>query len=120
MTIRPSTFAIGAGVCCLIGALAPPLADRHFLAAERREIALLRDSLGSTRTRLGVARTSADSTRLVEEIRSREYFIGRREFHLPVRQERLREWWQRTGPGTLGVALFVVLVTGGVVARRRS
>lgn len=94
---------------------------KHDAAKDLRGIAALRRTLDTTRVALASAANSTDSARIATQIAEREYYLGRREFHLPLRQATLDGWWRRTGPGTLLLAAGGVLIAiAGWLFRRDS
>jgi hypothetical protein len=109
-------FAVGA-----ILILAPIAAYVNIGRTQQREIAgiaRLRQLLDSTTAALTRATGASDSIRLLEEVRTRRWYLGRREYHLPFRAARLKTWWRLGGPPTLLVAAGVLLAVGGIIVLR--
>ena len=122
ITWRAPVAATLVGLLLLGGAL---LADAHTRRGQLRESAAvgqLRATLDSVRATLSRASARVDSTRLSEEVASREYYLGRREYHLAGLQATVLGWWEPTGTGTLLVLQGAVLTLSGLglLARRRS
>lgn len=103
------------GVLVIVSTIGVDHNQRSLQARDLRGIANLRRMLDSTRAALAVAPTAADSTRIAAEITDREYYRGRREFHVPLRQEGLDAFWTPTGRGTISVAVGAAFVILGVV-----
>ena len=75
------------GLTCIGGAVGLQQQQQAVQRADVRDIAGLRSELDSVRA--AVARTPAgpDSTRLVQSVAKRAFILGRRELHVPTRQE---------------------------------
>lgn len=81
-------------------------------AAAERDVAELRRQLDSVRASLVTASTAADSARVRAAITDREYYLGRREYHLAPRSSSRR-------PGlVLGGAGGMLLLAGGIMLWR--
>ena len=92
---------------------------RHVHEEDVEGISRLREELDSTRAVLALATTAADSARLADDVRTREYWYDRLQFHVPLREERLAGWWKPTGFGTLTVTFGMLLIVIGLMALRR-
>lgn len=108
-----------AGVVLVILAVA---GSRHTLTARRdaqQDVAQLRTGLDSVRAAVGSALTAADSARLAAEIQDREYYLGRREYHLAASAPSGAPWRRPFGVGTvlLGGGLVLALLGAAVLAR---
>lgn len=105
-----------------VAVLAPIGAYVNLKRTQERDFAdirRLRQVLDSTRAALTQAATASDSVPLMAEIRSREWYLARREYHLPFRATRQSKWWRPTGAPTLLVAAGVVCILGAIVVLRR-
>lgn len=116
--MRRSLALLALGALFIAGTVALDRKNRRDHAADLSGISNLRRALDSTRAALAVAPTAADSTRLAEQVKEREYYLGRREFHVPLRQEGLDGFWQKTGSGTILVGTGIVLIILGAVSLR--
>jgi hypothetical protein len=100
------------GLAFIGGAVAINVQQRALQRNDVSDIAGLRAELDSVRSALARASAAPDSVRLAESIAGRTYILGRREFHVPSRQEAIEGWWALTGPGTalsaVGALLLVV------------
>jgi uncharacterized membrane protein len=109
------------GLAIIGGAVAINVQQRSLQRSDVRDIAGLRAELDSVRSALARAATGPDSVRLAESIAGRTYMLGRREFHVPSRQESIDGWWTLTGPGTalsaVGALLLVVAALSNVRKR---
>jgi hypothetical protein len=113
------------GAVAALGAVALGRTQRRTYDEDVRDIAAVRVILDTKRQALAKATMARDSAILLKESSEREYFLGRREYHMPFRAAAIARWWAPTGRGTLlfiaGVAL--VAVGGGMLLadrRRRS
>ena len=107
------------GLAFVAGAIAISAQLRALQRDDVRDIGGLRAELDSVRHALTLVSSSADSVRLAESIAGRTYMLGRREFHLPTRQEAIDGWWTLRGPGTaLSVVGALFLVIAAVSGRR--
>ena len=113
-----SSVPLVAGALLIAAAVAVDRNQRTGHAEDLRGIATLRRVLDSTRTALAAAPTAADSARIAEEVKEREYFLGGREFHVPHRQEGLDAFWKPTGHGTIFVAAGGAFIILGLVLLR--
>ena len=114
-----SLVPLVAGALVILGTIVLDQTDRRSHEADLRGIANLRRMLDSTRAALAVAPSAADSARLAAEITEREFYIGRRAFHVPLRQESQDRRWKATGMGTIWVAAGAAFIILGVVLLRR-
>lgn len=108
-----------AGALVILSTVAIDQNQRRLHDSDVRGIANLRHLRDSVKAALAVASSAADSTRLTAEITEREYYLGRREFHVPLRKEANDRRWKATGPGTIGVAVGAAFIILGVVLVRR-
>lgn len=110
------------GLAFIAGAIAIHGQQRALQRDDVRDIAALRVELDSARLALTLARASAnpDSGRLVESVAGRTYILGRREFHVPPRQEAIDGWWTLRGPGTALSAVGAILLVAAAVSSRRA
>ena len=72
----------------------------------------LRVELDSVRAVLTRTSAGPEAVRLAESVSARTAMLGRREFHVPTRQESIDGWWSLTGVGTVLSAvgaLFLLL-----------
>jgi hypothetical protein len=118
--MKSPLIPLALGVAFIAGAVLINVQQRGLQRDDVRDVAGLRTELDSVQAALKSATTGADSTSLSESISQRTYVLGRREFHIPSRQEAIDTWWSLTGPGvvlTFVGALFVVLAE---VTRRRA
>ena len=85
-------------------------------------IARLQVILDSTRGALAAATTATDSTRIAAEVKEREYYLGRRAFHVPLRQESIDAWWTLSGAGArfLILGALCILAAGVLTIRRKT
>jgi len=118
--MRSGMLAITLGCASLLGVIGFNVVERRTQTDDVEGIRQLREVLDSTRAALARATTAADSASLTEQIQGRAWGIGRREYHVPPRQERLDGWWRATGPGSIGVVVGTLLVVGGVTSLRRK
>ena len=93
--------------------------DRNLLQSDLVDIARMRTIADSSHAQLARAATAAESTSLADQIRAREAGIARREFHVPLRQERVTGWWRPAGPGTLSLVFGVLSTIAGIVSLRQ-
>ncbi|MFN0099638.1 MAG: hypothetical protein ACKVS7_13255 [Gemmatimonadaceae bacterium] len=108
------------GVVFIAGAVAMHVQQRAVQRDDVRDIAGLRAELDSVRAEHTRAGTRADSVRLAESIAGRKYILGRREFHVPSRQEAIDTWWALTGPGTALSAVGALFLAAALLAGRRA
>lgn len=85
---------------------------------DERDVAELRARLDSVRAALARA-SAADSSRLTTEVQEREYFLGRREYHLAHPAPGGSPWRRPFGPGTVvfGAGLVIIVLGGGILSR---
>ena len=117
--MRSPLIPIILGLALVIGTISLDIYQRRSHEEDVRGIATLRDNLDSARLALAAATTGSDSARLTEEIRSREYFLSRRQYHVPQSQAALAGRWRLTGPRTILVAFAGLLVMAGLVVLRQ-
>ena len=117
--MRSPLIPIILGLALVIGTISLDIYQRRSHEEDVRGIATLRDNLDSARLALAAATTGSDSARLTEEIRSREYFLSRRQYHVPQSQAALAGRWRLTGPRTILVAFGGLLVVAGLVVLRQ-
>jgi len=113
-----SVVSLVAGVLVIVSTIAVDQHQRTGHAEDVRGIANLRRSLDSTRALLVSATTAADSLRIADAVKEREYYLSRREFHVPLRQEQLDSFWTPGGRGTIFIACGAGLIILGVVLLR--
>lgn len=113
-----SVVPLVAGVLVIASTIVVDQNHRTTHERDLRGIANLRRALDSTRVLLGTATTAADSLRLGDAVKEREYYLGRREFHVPLRQEGLDAFWTPTGRGPIYLACGAALIILGVVLVR--
>lgn len=118
--MRLSVFLIVVGCLAMLSSLAMFVNDRHILDGDLVDIGRMRTIVDSSRAQLARATTAAESTTHVDQIRSREAGIARREFHVPLRQERVDRWWQPLGPGTVSVVIGTLFTIAGLASLRRG
>lgn len=107
------------GLIAIVGPIAVYIYQRQVYEQDVQAVNRLGEELDSTGAALAGATTPADSARLADDIRAREYWLGRHQYHVPRRQTELERWWRPTGPGTLTVAVGLVLVAISVALLRR-
>jgi hypothetical protein len=112
------------GVVLVGGAVAIHRQQQAIQRADLRDIAGLRAELASERAALTSAPAGSDSARLAPSVAARTYLLGRREFHVPSRQENIDRWWTLSGPGTMltlvGGILLALAAGAHIRARRRT
>jgi hypothetical protein len=108
------------GLAIIGGAVAINVQQRALQRSDVRDIAGLRAELDSVRSALARASTSPDSLRLAESVAGRTYILGRREFHVPPRQESIDGWWTLTGQGTALSAVGALLLVVAALSGRRK
>lgn len=120
-SLRSPVLLLIVGAALIAGAIVSRSVWMQSHEADLRGIATLRTRLDSTRAALAAATTAADSSRLVPEVAEREFYLNRRAFHTPLRQETLDAWWSLRGPGTLLATLgtFCLALAGILAVRRR-
>jgi hypothetical protein len=106
------------GLAFIGGAVAINVQQRALQRDDLRDIAGLRAELDSVRSALARATAAPDSVRLEESIAGRTYILGRREFHVPSRQEAIEGWWALTGPGTALSAVGALLLVAAAFSGR--
>lgn len=87
--MRPGVLLILLGGLAMVASFAIYGNDRNLLQNDLADIGRMRSILDSNRAQLARATTAAESTTHIGQIRSREAGIARREFHVPLRQERV-------------------------------
>ncbi len=112
--MRNSPILLVLGLTLVAAPITAYLYLRRVHEQDVQGISALRDRLESVRAELASATTAADSAGLLREIREREYFLGRRQFHVPLREAQLAGWWRPTSIGTLAVAFGGVLWVVGL------
>lgn len=115
---RIGLVAITVGLAAIVLAVVAYRGNVKTLAGDRRDVAGLERQLDSARAALRAATDSGAAARLREEIRTREYGLSRRAFHIPPREEAVRTWWRPTGTGGLASVLGIILLALGVIAVR--
>ena len=115
---RIGFVAITIGLAAIVLAVVAYRDNVKTLAGDRREVAGLERQLDSARAVLRATADSGAAARLREEIRTREYGLSRRAFHIPLRDEAVRTWWRPTGRGGLAVAFGLILLALGITAVR--
>jgi hypothetical protein len=111
-------MAIGASV-----AVFAILAYRHSvdtLAGDRREVAALEREIDSVRQAWQRDTIGESTARLRDDLRRREYLLGRRAFHVPVRAESVALWWRPGGTGFNALVIAMLLVAIGAIALHRA
>lgn len=117
--MRLGVLLILLGCLAMLSSLAIYRNDRNLLQNDLVDIGRMRTIVDSSRAQLARATTAAESTTLADQIRAREAGIARREFHVPLRQERVTGWWRPAGPGTWSMVIGAALTIAGLVALRR-
>jgi hypothetical protein len=79
--VRDSLIVLVLGTIAVITPITAFVYTRQVHERDVAAISRLRDELDSARARLAAATTEADSSRLLEEVRTREYYVDRRQFH---------------------------------------
>ena len=100
------------GLGFIAGAIAMNAQQRATQRADVRDIDALRVELDSVRAVLTRTSAGPEAVRLAESVSARTAMLGRREFHVPTRQESIDGWWSLTGVGTVLSAvgaLFLLL-----------
>lgn len=123
MTARPlraARLVLVLGSLAVLVPIALHVYQRQLQERDVREVAQLRAAFDSTLTAMAAPTTAADSARLVGDVREREYWLGRREYHLIQRQAQLASWWRPMGFPAISVALGVVLFLVAVLVPRRG
>ncbi len=117
--MRISLIVLILGLMAIVAPITLYIYQRQVHEQDVQSINGLRDQLDSTRAAHAAATTTADSARLADDIRDREYWLSRREYHVPQSQAQLGGWWRPTGFATLTVTLGAVLVVVGLVLMQR-
>ena len=112
-------LALVFGLAAIVGAVGGNVNDRRQQEHDITSLRQLRHSLDSARATLATMTTAADSARLAEQLRESEEGISYRAFHVPSQQDSLDRWWTVTGPGTIAVAVGVVLIGAGLFGLRQ-
>ncbi len=108
------------GVALIALAVGTGVVRERTQADDVRGVARLRQLLDSTRGALASATTAADSARIGREVREREFYWGRRSFHIAPRQETIDGWWTLKGQGAqLALLGALCIVAGGALLMRR-
>lgn len=118
--MRNGVFLILVGSLAVLSSVAIYLNDRHILENDRVDIGRMRTIVDSSRAQLARATTAADSTTFADQIGAREAGIARREFHVPLRQERVTGWWRPAGPGTWSMVIGATLTIAGLATLRQT
>lgn len=108
------------GTAFVAGARVLENSNRKSLDAEVRGIAMLRTRVDSVSALYSSATTAADSARFKKELDERINGVGRRQFHVPLREEMLAAWWTPTGTGTLLSVPGVLIMLVGLYVLRRT
>jgi hypothetical protein len=116
--MRLGVLLILLGCLAMLSSLAMYANDRHLLENDLVDIGRMRTIVDSNRAQLARATTAAESTKYVDQIRSRGAGIARRQFHVPLRQERVTGWWRPAGPGTLSIVIGALLTVAGFAILR--
>lgn len=118
--MRLGALLILTGCLVVLSAITMNVNDRHLLENDLIDIGRMRTILDSSRALRSRSTTAAESTAVGRQIESREAGIARREFHVPLRQERVDGWWRPVGLGTLSVVFGALLTIAGLGALRRG
>ena len=118
--MKSSLVPLLLGLAFITGAVAINLQQRALQRDDVRDIAGLREELDSVRFALARAKAKPDSIRLAESIAGRTYILGRREFHVPSRQEAIDGWWTLTGPGSALSAVGALFLAAAAASSRRA
>lgn len=108
------------GVLLIGGAVGAHAYTRRELTRDMDGIKQLGALLTQVQHERDRATSAADSTRLAANIKERQYFLGRRSYHVPFTQARLERWGTPTGPGTILITLGGALIALGVYHLRRN
>lgn len=108
------------GLAFIAGAIAIQVQQRALQTADVHDIAELVAELDSVRFALSRASVGPDSLRLAKSVSERTHLLGRREFHVPSRQEAIDGWWTLTGPGTLFSVVGVLFIAAAAATNRRD
>ncbi len=115
-----SILTILVGATLVASAVLVERSNQQSLDTEVRGIAMLRTRADSVRALYVSAPNATDSARFKKELDERIYGIGRREFHVPLKQETLRSWWTSRGVGTRLSAIGILIMLVGLFLARRS
>jgi hypothetical protein len=120
--MRTQIALLLAGSAFIVGAFLLSGIRERGHAEDLRGIAGLRVLLDSTRGALAAATTATDSTRIAREVTEREFYLGRRTFHVPLRQESIDAWWTLRGEGArfLILGALCILAAGVLTIRRKT
>lgn len=118
--MRLGASLVVTGCFVVLSSIALNVNDRHLLENDLVDIGRMRTILDSSRALQARATTAAESSTVRIQIEGREAGIARREFHVPLRQERVDGWWRAAGPGTLSVVFGAMLAIAGIGALRRE
>lgn len=109
------------GVLFIVGPIVLHAWHRSTYERDVRGVQQLQRQLDSARAALSRAATPADSQRLAQDVQSREYFLGRRAYHVGHQGAALDAWWRPTGRGTILLLIGAALVlSGGVLTLKRA
>lgn len=110
------------GLAFLGGAIGIHRQQQALQRADVRDIAGLRAELDSVRAAIARAPAGPDSARLLRSVAERTYILGRREFHVPSRQESIDQWWTLSGPGPAlaGVGVLLLAIAAHAWFRARA
>ena len=115
----PPLVPLLVGIALIVGAFVIIDIRRENHEADVRGVERLSAMLDSTRLALAAAGSGPDSARLAAEVKEREYYFGRRAYHLG-RQESIDAWWTVRGPGSWLVGIGALCLVIAAVTARRS
>ena len=116
--MRSGVVWIAFGMVLLVFVFVMNENDRRLLDDDRRDVAGLTAQLDSVRSTLALATSAADSGSITSEVQMREARLARRAFHIPMRAERVEQWWSLTGGGSIGLFFALLLLGLGVWSLR--
>ena len=108
------------GATLVVGAVFGNRERQRTQEYDMRSIEGLQVKLDAARAQYAVAPTAADSARLKVEIDERVYGVGQWQYHVPLRQRTIDNWWTVRGGGTWLVVVGSVLMIGGLTLTRRT
>lgn len=111
-------LAIGAAVA--VFAVLAYRSNVDTLAGDRREVAALELEIDSVRKAWQRDTVAESAARLRDDLRRREYLLGRRAFHVPVRAEAVARWWRPGGSGFMALVIATLLVAIGALSLQRA
>jgi hypothetical protein len=90
------------------------------LAGDRRQVAALELEIDSVRKAWQRDTVAESTARLRDDLRRREFLLGRRAFHVPVRAESVARWWRPGGTGFTALVIATLLIVLGAISLHRA